>query len=83
MISSSTKDDTKDVVVVRYGIFDSFDNDRHDTVRTAITVSSRVPRFAGVVTFGEEMAIAKTSKTVWIGEHIETTSDGSINITAP
>ena len=35
------------------------------------------------MSFGEEVAVAQTSETVWIGQDIDTASNSGIDITLP
>ena len=83
MVISHTTDDAQNVVVVFSSLFESLDNKRPDAVCMAIPTSGGNPGLACVMPFGEEAAVAQTSETVKVGQHIETTSDRGMDIAIP
>jgi len=83
MVGSSTENDAQDVVVVCFSVFKSLDNKRPNAVRTAVPIAGGIPGLACVMSFGEEVAVAQTSETIWVGQHVNTTSDSGIDLAIP
>ena len=83
MVGSSTENDAQDVVIVCFGVFKSLDNKRPNAVRAAVPIGGGIPGLACVKSFGEEVAVAQTSETVWVGQHIDTASDRGIDLAVP
>ena len=83
MIRSGAKDDGQDVIIVCFGVFKSLDYKRSNAVCPAVSIGRSIPSLASVVSLGEEMALAKSSKTVRVSKDVDATSDCGINLAVP
>ena len=83
MVSSSAENNAKDIVVVCLSVFKSLNHKRPNAVRAAVPIGGGIPGLACAMPFGEEVAVAQTSETVWVGQHVDTASNRGIDLPFP
>jgi hypothetical protein len=83
MISSRAQDDSKYVVVIRFGILKPFHHNGGDSIATAVTICLGIPCFAGIGSFCEEMPVTETRKRIRVGENIHSSGNDGVDFAAP
>ena len=66
-----------------FGVFESLDDNRSNTIGTAVSISGRVPGFACIVALGQEITVAQTCEAVGIRQDVHTPCNSSVNLPIP
>jgi len=82
VVGGSTKNATKNVVLVSNSVLISLEDDGTGTVTTAVTIGIVVVGLARSG-LGQELTLGQTRENVWVGQDVETTSAGSVTVTGP
>jgi len=82
VVCTRTENATQDVVLVGNGIVVTLEDDGCTSITTAVTVSVVVVSLART-SLGQELTLGQTRENIGVGHDVETTTDGSVNITSP
>ena len=83
MVGACPEDDTEYVVVIGFGILQTFRDDRPNTAGPAVAFGFSIPGFAGVWRLGQKVSVAEPSKPVRVCEHIHAPRHDRVGVTIP